>query len=312
MIIDTQTHYQSADVKPVLARWAKLQGAAVDGLPEQSSPAYDRLFSLDARLAAMDAHGVDVSVLSPAPLGVCADQALANEFAAAANDSLIAACGKFPSRFVALARLPLPDVEASLREAQRIAGAACIRGISVPAQTTLYKPDEIGFERVLRYAAERNWLVVLHPPAGVCDLSDLFSAYGLSSGLHAMMGSVLTLSRIVFSGMLDRIDELNLLVTHFGGGAPFFSERLDSRGKGAKAPFSEYLRTRIYFDNCGYTDARTLAFVLGVVGAGRIVLGSDWPSRPISDCLAPLGGLAPDCKNAILGETAQRWFRPIA
>lgn len=159
-------------------------------------------------------------------------------------------------------------------------------------------------------ASSLNWAVVLHPPAGVGDISDAFADFGLGSALHAMVGSTLALARLVYSGVLDRHPRLDVIATHLGGVAPFLAERFDSRGNGAANPFSFYLHNRLYLDNCGFPAGQALRCTIDAAGAQRIVLGSDWPSRPIEDCLGPLRDLNEADRRAIGGETAARWFAP--
>lgn len=306
MIIDTQSHYIPAEALRLLedVRWGAVKPS---GLPAQFSRTHP-MVSLDARLHEMDRCSVDVAVLSFAPVGPAPDPALDTEIAIAANDGLIAACALNPDRFVALARLPLPNAVAANAELERVRDAECMRGIALLAEATQYRPDLLELEEVWSACSDRAWPVVLHPPAGGPDISDAFSAFGLSSGINAMIGSTLVLARLIYFGVLDRHPKLELIATHLGGVAPFLAERLDSRGKGAEYPFSHYLRNRLYLDNCGYPAGPALRCAIDVVGAQRIVLGSDWPSRPIDECLAPLVALNDADRRAIAGETASRWF----
>lgn len=60
------------------------------------------------------------------------------ELARIANDGLIAACDRYPDRFVALARLPLPDADDGVKEARRVEGVGAIRGVSLLAEAVRY------------------------------------------------------------------------------------------------------------------------------------------------------------------------------
>lgn len=306
MIIDTQTHYVPPAARRLLedVRWC---GAKPSGLPANLDDDHP-LLSLDTRLHEMDRHGIDVSVLSFAPVGMAPDAALDRDLARAANDGLVAACEAYPSRFVAIARLPLVDSGDAVKEACHVVRAPCIRGLSLLAEAVRYRPDQLDLEPLWLLAAERRLAVVLHPPAGVADISDAFADYGLNSALHAMVGSTLTLARLIYSGVLDRHPLLDIIATHFGGVAPFLAERFDSRGKGAAQPFTYYLRNRLYLDNCGFPAEAALKCAITAAGADRIVLGSDWPSRPVAECLAPLRDLTDADRGAIEGATAARWF----
>jgi aminocarboxymuconate-semialdehyde decarboxylase len=274
----------------------------------------DPYFDLQHRVALMDSLGVTASVVSLMPFRPVEVSHLSARLAALANDGLLEACSRQADRFVALAHLPLPDVEASLAELERIAGEPGLRGISVVAAQTLYRPDEIGIEPLLARAAELGLPVVLHPTVSSVDFGPGFFGLGLESGMQAMVTTSLVASRLAFSGILDRIPELELVLTNLGGVLPFLGERLDTRQRGpARLPMTEYMRTRMYFDSCGYPAGVAFRCALDAVGPGRILLGSDYPARPIEPHLESVRqlGLSVDEEAAILGGTAARWFAPM-
>lgn len=310
-IIDVQTHY----VGPAAARiLANVPAAA--GLPNglrSGLNSGDPMLGLEARLETMDEAGIAVSVLSFAPVGGIADAGLRGELCSAANDALIEACRRFPDRFVAAIALPLPDGTASLHELERIAGDPAVRAVQVVAQTTGYRPDRPDMECVFAATAGHGLPVLLHPTAGISDLSPHFDAFGLSSGMHAMVSHALVAARIIQSGMMDRIGGLELILTHLGGILPFLIDRLDSRNRGpAEHLPSHYLRTRVTVDNCGFPAGAALRYALAALGAERIVIGSDWPSRPVAPAIEAIRGLGLDDAeaDAIMRTNAARWFDP--
>jgi predicted TIM-barrel fold metal-dependent hydrolase len=212
-----------------------------------------------------------------------------------------------------LVRLPLPSVAAALRELDRIIDVPAVRGVSIVAQTTLYQPEQIGLEEVLARCADAGLAVVLHPTAGAADISDLFEPFGLVSALHTMVTSSLVAAKLVLSGALDRLPALDLVLTQFGGVLPFLTERLDKRGRGAaEKPFGAYLRERLYYDCSDHSPGPTLSYALATLGAERVMIGSDWPSRPIEPAIAAIRetDLSDAEREWVLGGTAQRWFDP--
>ena len=309
-MIDTQTHYVPPAAAAILARLRR-QGP-IHGIAEPLDPAAP-IFGFDARLQAMDEAGVDISVLSPAPIGLVADQELWFDYCRAANDGLLEACARHPDRFVMAAVLPLPNADAASAELRRVARENEVRAIFMTAQATLYRPDQPALEAVFAQAADADLPVIVHPTAGVADLAPEFDAYGLGSGLHAMVSHALVAARIVQSGMMDRVPRLELILTHLGGVLPFLIERLDSRHSGpAEFPPSHYLGSRLFLDNCGHSAGPALRCALDTVGAGRLVMGSDWPSRPIWVAAASIRGLSldPESEARILHGNAARWFDP--
>nr|WP_238401958.1 amidohydrolase family protein [Altererythrobacter sp. C41] len=304
-VIDVQTHY----VPTKAARL--LHDIEVDGISrtlELDSP----MCTLDARLRAMDDAGVNVSVLSMAPIGVVADEQRRRDICRAANDGLLEACAAHPNRFVMAAALPLPDPSAAHAELARISGEAALRAVQIVAQTTGYRPDH-GFDEVFSLAANQRLPILLHPAAGVADLSPAFDDYGLASGMHAMVSHALVAARMIQSGLLDRVPDLELILTHLGGILPFLIDRLDSRHAGpTRHPPSHYLRTRVHLDNCGYPAGPALRLAIDTVGVERLLIGSDWPSRPIAAALNAVrgAGLSEREESAIMRDNASRWFDP--
>lgn len=304
-VIDVQTHYVPAAVVGLLR---DVDVAGISRTLRVDSP----MCTLDARLRAMDDAGVDVSVLSMAPIGLVTDEQRRQDICRAANDGLLEACTAYPHRFVMAAALPLPDPNAAHAELARIADDAALRAVQIVAQTTGYYPDS-GFDEVFALAAHERLPVLLHPAAGVADLSPAFDDYGLASGMHAMVSHALVGARMIQSGLLDRVPDLELILTHLGGILPFLIDRLDSRHAGpTQHPPSHYLRTRVHIDNCGYPAGPALRLAIDTMGVERLLIGSDWPSRPIAAALNAVrgAGLNKAEEHAAMWGNASRWFDP--
>lgn len=304
-VIDVQTHY----VPPEAVRL--LRHVQVSGISRTLQPD-SAICTLDGRLRAMDAAGVAVSVLSMAPIGIVTDIQRQRDICRAANDGLLAACAAHPQRFVMAATLPFPDAAAAHDELARITGEPWLRAVQIVAQTTEYRPDR-GFDDIFSLAAAERLPILLHPAAGTADLSPAFDDYGLSSGMHAMVSHALVAGRMIQSGLLDRIEKLELILTHLGGILLFLIDRLDSRhvGPAQHAP-SHYLGTRVHVDNCGYPAGPALRLAIDTIGVERLLIGSDWPSRPIAAALDAIRSmrLKESDERSIMGGNAARWFDP--
>ncbi len=91
-------------------------------------------YSVERKVAAMDAAGVAVSVVSiniPTPDLLGASWAV--EGARIGNDALADLCHAYADRLVGLAALPLPDVEASITELDRALDELDFRGVFLPS-----------------------------------------------------------------------------------------------------------------------------------------------------------------------------------
>jgi aminocarboxymuconate-semialdehyde decarboxylase len=89
-------------------------------------------------------------------------------------------------------------------------------------------------------------------------------------------------SRLILSGLLDRHPALKVVLVHAGGFMPYQIGRLDhgfrvraETSAAIASPPSTYLR-RFWYDTITHA-AIPLKFLTGLVGADRVVLGTDLP-----------------------------------
>lgn len=80
------------------------------------------VFRDEGRIAAMDAAGIDVQILSCAPGPGTVEPPLAVELATQANDTVAAAVAKHPDRLLGFATLPMSDSTAAAGKLERAAG----------------------------------------------------------------------------------------------------------------------------------------------------------------------------------------------
>jgi predicted TIM-barrel fold metal-dependent hydrolase len=114
-----------------------------------------------------------------------------------------------------------------------------------------------------------------------------------------MMSSSLSIARMVLSGVLDRVPDLDLIVPHLGGALPYLARRFDDFGGGvAEHKLSHYLQNRLYVDTCSF-HAPALRCAIDTMGVERIVMGSDYPWR------GPLQRLLDDVTSTISSEADQ-------
>ena len=320
--IDVHHHYAPPAYRAAAARYARTDPEFAR-LNANIAPGDDGapLARLDLRLAEMDGSAIDVAVLSVNPASAApADAGQATEMFAAANDGLLDACAAHPDRFVMMAALPLPHASAALAELDRLAGNPALRGVCVGVGTLGYAPDRPEFAAVLERVAGMGLPLLLHPsladPSLAADpFASAFAEFGLTGGLRAMVATSLAALRLVLSGTLDRLPDLEVIVPHLGGVVPYLAQRLAEQGHGSQRnEISHYLRTRLFYDNCSFHDP-AFRCALDTVGAGRVMLGSDYPYRGALDrCLSSMRrcGLGAEIERSISVVTASRWFVPGA
>ncbi|WP_369138315.1 amidohydrolase family protein [Modestobacter versicolor] len=240
-----------------------------------------RLTGLDLRLAAMDAARVDLQVVSPMPAPAhWADRELADRFVTTTNEGVRAYCDQAPDRLLPIGTVSLhePDLAVEqLRTGMRDLG---LRGVQVSTSAgpgrELDHPSLAGFWA----AAEELGAAVLVHPWG-CTLGERLDAYYLFNTVGNPTETALALSRIVFSGVLERHPQLRIWSAHGGGYLGSYAVRADHawRARGdartTEAPPSELLR-RTWVDSLVY-EPEQLRHLVAVMGAGQVTLGSDYP-----------------------------------
>lgn len=269
------------------------------------------------RLADMDKAGVDMQVLSlNPPMVYWADAALGARLAALYNDELAAAVAACPDRLAGLATVPLQDVPAAVAELTRAVRRLGLRGVYIGSNVCgkdLDHPD------LLPFFAEAEALrapVFIHPIDVVGG--ERLRPYYLHNGLGNPFETAVAAARLIFGGVLDRFPRLGVCLAHAGGALPYLVGRLDrvyrvrqeARGKVRRAP-TAYLR-RLYYDTITH-HGQALQYLVGLVGADRVALGSDY--RFDMGLLDPAGAvrglrsLSRAGRSAILGGVAAKLLR---
>ncbi|MDQ1583322.1 MAG: aminocarboxymuconate-semialdehyde decarboxylase [Microbacteriaceae bacterium] len=244
-------------------------------------PLLGSFHDVPARIAQMDAMGIDVSVLSPAPplFLYWIEKEEARAAAMVVNDAVAAMVAERPDRFVGLATLPMQDPAAAVAELRRCVELLGMRGAQVGPHIEGVPLDDVSLRPVLRTAEELGVPLVVHPyyVGSSPDLDDFY----LTNLQGNPWQTALFASRMIFSGALDELPSLDLVLVHGGGHLPYQIGRLDHghrvRPEAALPQHtpSEYLR-RFHFDSLTHS-AESTRWLVELVGADRVMYGTDLP-----------------------------------
>jgi aminocarboxymuconate-semialdehyde decarboxylase len=238
--------------------------------------------SLDARLRVMDQRGVDMQVLSlTSPMVSWASPELGLRLSRAFNDGASAACGAYPKRFLFAAALPIQAPELAIEELDRASQLPGMRAVYFPTSFGGNKElDNKSLWPIYAQCEQRGWPVLLHPSETVGR--DRTAPYwGLENLAGNPYDTGLAAAHLIFGGVLDAFPKLMVVLPHAGGTLPALIGRWDHgveqrpELKDFKKPASSYLR-RFYFDIIAHND-QILTNLIHMVGADRVVLGSDFP-----------------------------------
>lgn len=234
------------------------------------------------RVAVLDAMGVDVQVVSPAPFQCYYDMPLAHSVEASrlVNDGMAEYVRRDPERFAALGTVPLADGDAAVDELRRAVRELGLPGVQILTNVVGEELSSPRFEVFWREAEALGALVLIHPN-GFTD-GGRMSDYYLSNVLGNPLETALALHHIVFSGMLERMPELKILAAHGGGLLPSYSGRIDhawGARRDARATLQDLPSAslaKVHFDSVVFTTHQ-LEYLVQQFGAERIVMGTDYP-----------------------------------
>ena len=277
-----------------------------------------------ARLADMDANGIDLQVIShvaPAAQGLGGAEGIAR--AREANDRLAGAVRAHPDRFAGFATLPTADPRAAADELERAAGELGLIGAMV--NSTLGSNgaflDDARFVPLLERFERLDVPLYLHPAPPPAALRDALY-HGLPPavagrlatgawGWHAEAG--LHVLRMIATGVFDRHPGLRLIVGHCGEMVPFMLDRIDAmlRPPGLALKPSEYFLRNIWVTTSGLFSLPPVLCTVQVLGVDRVLFSVDYPfgdnaaGRALLDTLP----LAPAEVAKIAGGNAEQVLR---
>jgi aminocarboxymuconate-semialdehyde decarboxylase len=280
---------------------------------------------LEERIKWMDKRGIQMHVLSldgGMPWQwVAPDQGV--HLAQLVNDAAIEAHRAYPKRFIAAIEVPARDPQLALAEINRVAGKPGLRAVHLPNSMAdrdyLFAPS---YYPLLSRCEELGYPILFHPLDGEANFyggkARLGGPLELDTNLNNSLGftfeSATTAAKFIITGTLDRFPKLEIVLPHSGGCFPYDSGRIE-RGLIAKKfklqrPFREYIR-RFHYDTITYY-AETLRFLVTLVGADRVVIGTDVfapmdvedPNAFVEELNLPAGD-----RDLILSGNAERLFR---
>ncbi|NND49573.1 MAG: amidohydrolase [Rhizobiales bacterium] len=242
-----------------------------------------RMETPDERVATMDARAIDIQVISLSPLmhWHSIDAATAAAFARAANDDIAEYAATNPNRYLALGFLPLQDPAASVRELEYCMRDLGLMGAIVATNVNGADWDDPDLFPVLEAAAALGAFIFIHPTRGRAN--SWLNRYHLRNLIGNPLETTVAAASLIFGGVIDRLPDLTVCLAHAGGYAVHgigrfnhgYEVRPEARQSLSQLP-SDYLKA-MYFDTITHSE-RALRTVIDVVGADRLVLGSDYPA----------------------------------
>jgi predicted TIM-barrel fold metal-dependent hydrolase len=247
-----------------------------------------RLMNLaEDRLALMDETGLDIQVLSLTTPALHDLGPESVEMARRTNDALAAAIARHPTRFQALATLPVSMPDEAALELERCVATLGLTGTMLCGRVGTRNLDDPAFAPIFRCAEALGVPALLHPrtpdmavrDAYYSGFSPMVDAAFATAGLGWHYDAGVQFIRLILSGTFDAMPGLQIILGHWGEVVLFYAERLAvmDRFSGLAHPVAHYLRNNLYVTASGMFLPHYLERAASVVGTDRLLFSSDFP-----------------------------------
>ncbi|MYJ13944.1 MAG: amidohydrolase [Acidimicrobiia bacterium] len=266
-------HYVRDDGRLVVVQ----DGAVAAAVPQPLPP-------MDHRLALMDEAAVDIQVLSvSAPNVFRLPAARRLSLTRDLNDELDDLTGASGGRLRFFANLPLPDIDASLAELDRVLRRPRVVGVMLCTTVDRRTLDDPLLAPLWEELARREAVVFVHPTTACC--TEGLRDFALSLALDFLAETTNAVGRLLYSGALERYRGIRWIFTHLGGTVPFVFHRFDNYAgqfpecrRHITAKPSAQLR-ELFFDTVS-THPAAMRCAFETLPVSQFVFGTDYPHVP--------------------------------
>ena len=266
-VIDVHSHI----ITPEFVSALETEGRLMDeGFP---LPKYD----VEHHLSWMDGAGVETSVLT-----LAAPQPSSAQTIRQTNETAARIKREHPGRFLFCAALPLPDVDAAVREAVYALDTLKADGIKLATNVGGQYLGAPELDTLFSVLNERRAVVILHPhrpePVNrqVMQQTPLAMQEYLSETTRAV-------TNMISRNVLARYNNVRVVVPHCGAYLPLAIPRMKSLTPVMQAnkmvgeiDWEANLRT-LYYDLAGAHSPEVIRTLLTVTTPDRLLYGSDYP-----------------------------------
>jgi aminocarboxymuconate-semialdehyde decarboxylase len=242
----------------------------------------EKLSDIPTRLKKMDRQNVDLQVLSPPPymFYYWTEPKIGVALSKLQNDKISEICRRYPERFLGFGTVPMQDVHEANRELERLRNIFGLKGVIISSNINGLDLDNDLFYSFFEKSNELGLPVFVHPHDTAA--AERMQAYYMTNLVGNPLDTSIAASRIIFSGLMEKLPNLKIFLAHGGGLLPYiigriqrgFKVRPECQAYIVKSPL-HYFR-QLYFDTVTH-DRIALEFLVRSVGSEKVCMGSDYP-----------------------------------
>ena len=270
----------------------------------------------ETRLKECGHHHVDVQVLSTIPVmfSYWAEPKHTLEISKFLNDHIAEICHLFPKRFVGLGTLPMQHTDMAIKELRRCKEIG-LKGIQIGSHINDWNLNEPALFPIFEAMQDLDMALFVHP--WWWSAKTKMPKYWLPWLVGMPAETSLAICSMIFGGIFERLPKLRVAFAHGGGAFPATIGRIE-HGWQARPDLvavdnihnpKKYLG-QFWLDSLVH-DPKMLQFVVDLVGANRVTLGTDYPFPLGEDNpgeLIKTSGFDLKTQEILLGTSALEWL----
>jgi len=276
----------------------------------------ENCWDAEVRLQEMQQHKIDMQVICTIPVmfSYWAKAKDCLEVSQFLNDDIAATCNAHPNQFVGLATVPMQDSKLAVQELERCMKNG-FRGVQIGSNINDLNLNESQFDEFFAACENLNAAVLVHP------WQMMGQEHMTKYWLPWLVGMPAEISRaacsMIFGGVFEKYKNLKVCFAHGGGSLLPTISRIehgwDCRPDLVAIDNPKNPKTYLgkFWVDSHVCDHKMLQYVIDLIGADKVMQGSDYPF-PLGEAIpgdlvrtAPLSDLD---KGKILGSSAKSWL----
>ena len=320
--IDCHHHFLSPKLIEVMG---KHDGKKVNGFTTWFALDRLKLYTVQKDLETMDREGCATSMLSCTTPGIWfGDPEESAMLARDMNEFGARAVSDHKGRFGLFALLPLPSIEASLKEISYAFDTLHADGVGLVSSYGNMWLGDPWYRPVFDELNRRRATVYVHPIDAPCcqELMPNLSA----TVLEYNQDTARSIYSLLYTGSATRYNNINFIWSHGGGTLPGLAGRFGLATKSlpdvndsimSKTPEVNsklYHLRRFHYDTAGSANIVQMTAMKLLVGASQIVIGTDYPFGSVGPILRNLQkcGFTPAELQGIYRDNAAKFIPKFA